>query len=85
MDLVGTFVVEVGERQARPFLTFCNNEPTPPIETRLCIAGHSLNRRHHEAGKARGARQRVVRGASLVHCRCLRRRQIDGWPRCRKC
>lgn len=36
-DLVGTFVVEVGERQAWPFVTFCNNDPTPPVETRLYI------------------------------------------------
>jgi hypothetical protein len=35
--LVGTFVVEVGERQAWPFLTFCDNRTTPPTETRLYI------------------------------------------------
>lgn len=34
---VGTFVVEVGRRQAWPFLTFCNNDLTPPVETRLYI------------------------------------------------
>jgi hypothetical protein len=31
------FVVEVGVRQAWPFLTFCDNAHTPPRETRLYI------------------------------------------------
>ena len=31
------FVVEVGVRQAWPFLTLCDNAPTPPRETRLYI------------------------------------------------
>jgi hypothetical protein len=35
--LRGQFVVEVGVRQAWPFLTFCDNMPTPPTETRLYI------------------------------------------------
>ena len=37
LDLVGTFVVEVGVRQAWPFITFCDNGPTPPREARLYI------------------------------------------------
>ena len=36
-ELVGSFVVEVGERQAWPFMTFCDNEPTPSREIRLYI------------------------------------------------
>ena len=36
-DLVGCFVVEVGVRQAWPFLTFCDNAPTPPVERTLYI------------------------------------------------
>ena len=36
-DLVGCFVVEVGVRQAWPFLTFCDNAPTPSVERRLYI------------------------------------------------
>lgn len=36
-ELVGTFVVEVGERQAWPFLTFCDNDATPSREVRLYI------------------------------------------------
>lgn len=36
-DLVGCFVVEVGERQAWPFVTFCDNRATPPREARLYI------------------------------------------------
>ena len=35
--LVGTFSVEVGERQAWPFITFCDNESTPSREARLYI------------------------------------------------
>jgi hypothetical protein len=35
--LRGQFVVEVGVRQAWPFLTLCDNAPTPPRETRLYI------------------------------------------------
>jgi hypothetical protein len=35
--LVGGFVVEVGSRQAWPFVGFCDNAPTPPVETRLYI------------------------------------------------
>jgi hypothetical protein len=35
--LRGQFVVEVGVRQAWPFLTFCDNERTPARETRLYI------------------------------------------------
>jgi hypothetical protein len=35
--LRGQFVVEVGVRQAWPFLTFCDNKLTPPLETRLYI------------------------------------------------
>jgi hypothetical protein len=35
--LRGQFVIEVGVRQAWPFLTFCDNRPTPPRETRLYI------------------------------------------------
>jgi hypothetical protein len=35
--LRGQFVVEVGARQAWPFLTLCDNAPTPPRETRLYI------------------------------------------------
>jgi hypothetical protein len=36
-QLAGSFVVEVGYRQAWPFLGFCDNQPTPPQETRLSI------------------------------------------------
>ena len=36
-DLRAQFVVEVGVRQAWPFLTLCDNAPTPPRETRLYI------------------------------------------------
>jgi hypothetical protein len=36
-ELVGLFVVEVGERQAWPFVQFCDNSPTPPREVRLYI------------------------------------------------
>jgi hypothetical protein len=36
-ELLGTFVVELGERQAWPFMTFCDNEATPSRETRLYI------------------------------------------------
>jgi hypothetical protein len=35
--LRGQFVVEVGVRQAWPFLVFCDNAPTSPRETRLYI------------------------------------------------
>jgi hypothetical protein len=35
--LRGQFVVEVGVRQAWPFLTLCDNASTPPRETRLYI------------------------------------------------
>ena len=35
--LRGQFVVEVGVRQAWPFLTLCDNVPTPARETRLYI------------------------------------------------
>ena len=35
--LRGQFVVEVGLRQAWPFLTLCDNAPTPPRETRVYI------------------------------------------------
>jgi hypothetical protein len=35
--LRGQFVVEVGVRQAWPFVTFCDNAPTPARETRLYI------------------------------------------------
>jgi len=35
--LRGQFVVEVGVRQAWPFLTLCDNAQTPPRETRLYI------------------------------------------------
>lgn len=36
-ELIGSFVVEVGVRQAWPFLTFCDNRPTPEEERRLYI------------------------------------------------
>lgn len=36
-DLVGLFVVEVGERQAWPFVQFCDNAPVTPREVRLYI------------------------------------------------
>ena len=36
-ELIGSFVVEVGVRQAWPFLTFCDNRPTPHEERRLYI------------------------------------------------
>ena len=36
-SLAGSFVVEVGQRQAWPFVTFCDNTPTPPVETRLYL------------------------------------------------
>lgn len=36
-DLVGLFVVELGERQAWPFIQFCDNRPTPSREVRLYI------------------------------------------------
>jgi hypothetical protein len=36
-ELVDTFVVEVGQRQAWPFLTFCDNRSTPSREVRLYI------------------------------------------------
>jgi hypothetical protein len=36
-DLVGCFVVEVGERQVWPFITFCDNRPTPSREVRLYV------------------------------------------------
>jgi len=36
-ELVGSFVVEVGQRQAWPFVGFCDNEPTPELERRLYI------------------------------------------------
>ena len=36
-NLVGSFVVEVGERQAWPFLGFCDNRKTPATEVRLYI------------------------------------------------
>ena len=36
-ELVGCFVVEVGERQAWPFVTFCDNRPARSRETRLYI------------------------------------------------
>jgi hypothetical protein len=39
-DLVGLFVVEVGERQAWPFVQFCDNSPTPSREVRLYIDTH---------------------------------------------
>jgi hypothetical protein len=43
-ELVGTFVVEIGERQAWPFLTFCDNGATPSREARLYIdTGFTLN------------------------------------------
>jgi hypothetical protein len=35
--LQGQFVVEIGVRQAWPFLTLCDNAPTPARETRLYI------------------------------------------------
>jgi len=36
-DLRGQFVVEIGTRQAWPFITLCDNESTPAVETRLYI------------------------------------------------
>jgi hypothetical protein len=36
-QLAGSFVAEVGFRQAWPFLGFCNNRSAPPQETRLYI------------------------------------------------
>jgi hypothetical protein len=43
-ELVGTFVVEIGERQAWPFMTFCDNDATPSREARLYIdTGFTLN------------------------------------------
>jgi hypothetical protein len=36
-ELVGCFVVEVGLRQAWPFIGFCDNRPTPAVERRLYI------------------------------------------------
>lgn len=36
-ELVGTFVIEIGERQAWPFMTFCDNNATPSLEARLYI------------------------------------------------
>jgi len=35
--LTGCFVVEIGVRQAWPFVGFCDNRPTPSRETRLYI------------------------------------------------
>jgi hypothetical protein len=43
-ELVGTFVVEIGERQAWPFMTFCDNDAIPSREARLYIdTGFTLN------------------------------------------
>jgi hypothetical protein len=36
-DLAGCFVVEIGIRQAWPFVGFCDNRPTRSRETRLYI------------------------------------------------
>jgi hypothetical protein len=36
-QIAGSFVVEVGFRQAWPFLGLCDNRPTPAQETRLYI------------------------------------------------
>lgn len=36
-DLIGSFVVEIGVRQAWPFVGFCDNRSTPPTERRLYI------------------------------------------------
>ncbi|WP_327039678.1 hypothetical protein [Micromonospora maris] len=36
-QLIGCFVVEVGLRQAWPFLGFCDNRSTPPQESRLYL------------------------------------------------
>ena len=36
-ELVGSFVVEIGVRQAWPFIGFCDNGPTRSRETRLYI------------------------------------------------
>jgi hypothetical protein len=36
-QVVGSFVVEIGFRQAWPFLGFCDNRPTPAQEARLYI------------------------------------------------
>ena len=36
-ELVGSFVVEIGIRQAWPFVGFCDNRPTRSRETRLYI------------------------------------------------
>jgi hypothetical protein len=36
-QIAGSFVVEIGFRQAWPFLGFCDNRPTPAQETRLYI------------------------------------------------
>lgn len=36
-QLAGCFVVEIGLRQAWPFLGFCDNRSTPPQENRLYL------------------------------------------------
>ncbi|WP_030440365.1 hypothetical protein [Actinoplanes subtropicus] len=36
-QIAGSFVVEIGIRQAWPFLGLCDNRPTPNQETRLYI------------------------------------------------
>lgn len=36
-QLAGCFVVEIGLRQAWPFLGFCDNRSTPPQESRLYL------------------------------------------------
>jgi hypothetical protein len=36
-QIAGSFVVEIGFRQAWPFLGLCDNRPTPAQETRLYI------------------------------------------------
>ena len=54
-ELVGSFVVEIGERQAWPFVGFCDNEPTPAVERRLYIDADvvvaSPDGRHTEPGR----------------------------------
>ena len=65
-SLTGSFVVEVGERQAWEFLGFCNNDTTPPTECRLYI---DTEYRVSGVDGLRGLIHEVVAGVTVASSR----------------
>ncbi|HMR95775.1 MAG TPA: hypothetical protein PKE05_09560 [Microthrixaceae bacterium] len=59
-ELIGCFVVEVGERQAWPFLTFVDTRPTPAMEARLYLDCEFTVDQVRVAPRSRGATPLLV-------------------------